>query len=174
MLQSSSWCTGHCCVLSGKTAPGSGLPTWESTQGRAYRGLVSFMKGYTASAANLLSSARQVSKKLWICMPQYKMNKCRNDALPKTALKFYDGLLFPYKILSGTLSDIRKSVATKLISRRFTSPAHLGANKTQHRVWLLSFEFSSVITELLPKVLSVLVLPQWIPMVSGKCRAAAK
>lgn len=27
-------------------------------------------------------------------------------------------------------------------------------------VWLLSFEFSSVITKLLPKVLSVLVLPQ--------------
>lgn len=65
-------------------------------------------------------------------------------------------------------------MAAKLIFQRFSSPAHLGANKTHHSVWLLSFEFSSVITKVLPKVLSVLVLPQWIPMVPGKCRAAAE
>ena len=102
------------------------------------------------------------------------MNSCTKDALPKTTLKLYDSLLFHYKILFETLSDVRKSVAAKLICWSFTSPAHLGANKTHHSVWRLSFEFSSVITKLLPKVLSVLVLPQRIPILSGKCRAAAK
>lgn len=143
----------------GKASPDSGLPTPEGIQGGAYRGSVGFnSRGYIQPQQLTCFQLGKYHQRC--CAFVQEMNRCRKGALPKTTLKFYDSLLFHYKILFETLSDVRKSVAAKLISQRFTSPAHLGANKTHHSVWLLSFEFSSVITKLLPKVLSVLVLPQ--------------
>lgn len=164
------------CVAYGKASPDSGSPTPEDIQGNAYRGSVIsiHLSLYSLSSRPSVFSWANITNDVvhwYFCLRNEQMQK---RCFAKMTLKFYDSLLFHYKILFQTLSDVRKSMAAKLISPRFTSPAHLGANKTHHSVWLLSFESSSVITKLLPKVLSVLALPQWIPIASGKCRTAAK